>query len=381
MPPHSPVDREGKEREMSKLRKPLWIMAIVMAASMVIGAAYEQIGRQIDARRSPEPGRLVNVGGHKWQISCTGDGQPTVILESGLGDILAEWQRVQAEISSFTRVCSYDRAGYGHSDAGPLPRTSLQISSELHDLLREAGERPPFILVGHSFGGYNLRVFNGHYPSEVAGMVLADAPQEDEYEVMPPAWRQFSTDLLDRWEGQARWMPLQITFGFARLRYGRLLGKDAYLILQSKYLQARASELKGIQASAAQARASGGLGSKPLIVLTAVKQDDALKSALSPDDFAHFQESWVRILQPRLAQLSSRGKQVILPDVGHDIPGEQPGAIVNAVREIYDKTHHVNSPTVSFFVPVHRQLLPGHFQSRVAPFDTLPNYELNPTDN
>jgi pimeloyl-ACP methyl ester carboxylesterase len=252
--------------------------------------------------------------------------------------MLAEWQRVQAEISAFTRVCSYDRAGYGHSDAGPLPRTSSQISSELHDLLREAGERPPFILVGHSFGGYNVRVFNGHYPSEVAGMVLADAPQEDEYELFPPAWKQFSADLLNRWEGQARWMPLQITFGIARLKYGRLLGKDAYLILQAKYLQARASELKEIQVSAAQARLSGALGDKPLIVLTAVKQDDALKNAVSPDDFAHFQEIWVRILQPRLVQLSSRGKQVTLSDVGHDIPGEHPEAIVDAVREIYDET-------------------------------------------
>ena len=133
-------------------------------------------------------------------------------------------------------------------------------------------------------------------------------------------------------------MPLQITFGIARLRYGRLLGKDAYLILQAKYLEARASELKEIQASAAQARVSGLLGSKPLIVLTAVRQNDALKNALSPDEFVHFQEIWVRTLQPRLVQLSSRGKQVILPDVGHDIPAENPEAIVNAVRETYDET-------------------------------------------
>jgi pimeloyl-ACP methyl ester carboxylesterase len=139
----------------------------------------------MDSQRSPEAGRLVDVGGHQLKINCTGRGSPTVILESGLGDVLGEWRRAQAQISNFTRVCSYDRAGYGESDAGPLPRTSSQISGELHALLQNAGEHPRFILVGHSFGGYNVRVFNGQYPNEVAGVVLADSTQEDEYELLP----------------------------------------------------------------------------------------------------------------------------------------------------------------------------------------------------
>ncbi|HEX8881763.1 MAG TPA: alpha/beta hydrolase, partial [Candidatus Acidoferrum sp.] len=138
----------------------------------------------MDARRSPEPGRLVDVGGYRLKINCGGRGSPTVLLESGLGDVLSEWRPVQLQISTFTRVCSYDRAGYGESDAGPLPRTSLQISRELHALLQNAGEHPPYILVGHSFGGYNVRVFNGEFRNEVVGMVLADSPQEDQYELL-----------------------------------------------------------------------------------------------------------------------------------------------------------------------------------------------------
>jgi pimeloyl-ACP methyl ester carboxylesterase len=306
----------------------------------IIGAAYQQLGSRMDARRLPEPGRLVDVGGYRLKINCTGSGSPAVILESGLGDVLPEWQPVQLKISSFTRVCSYDRAGYGESDAGPLPRTSLQIARELHTALQNAGERPPYILVGHSFGGYNVRVFNGKFPDEVVGIVLADSTQEDQYELLPLAWRRFGVEQLSRWQGQAEMMPPQITFGIARLRFRKKLGPDGYLILQSKYLNARASELKEIRTSAEQARASGTLGNKPLVVLTGTQQDEALRGALSPADFTRFQELWVGTLQPRLAKLSNRGKQVILPDVGHDIPTQRPEAIVDAVHQILATDGH-----------------------------------------
>lgn len=207
-----------------------------------------------------------------------------------------------------------------------------------HTLLQNADEHPPFILVGHSFGGYNVRVFNGRYPNEVASLVLADSPQEDQYELLPSVWKQLATNQLNKWQRQAKWMPLQIELGVARLRFRKLLGNDAYLILQSKYLKARANELEVIQDSAAEARATGMIGSKPLIVLTGVKQDEALRNSLSQEDFARFQEVWVQTLQPRLARLSTRGKQVILPDVGHNIPAESPESIVKAVREIYAET-------------------------------------------
>jgi len=318
-----------------RVLRTVFISLLILAA---LGAAYQLVGSRIDARRSPEPGRLVDVGGYRLKINCTGNGSPTVILESGIGDVLPEWKQVQIRISSFARVCSYDRAGYGESEAGPMPRTSLQIARELHVLLQNAGERPPYILVGHSFGGYNVRVFNGEYPSEVAGMVLADSPQEDQYELLPVTWRQLGADLLSRWQSQVAWLPPQIALGIARLRYHRLLGPDSYLILQSKYLKARSSELEQIRTSAEQARASGKLGNKPLVVLTAVKQDETLRIALSPEDFARFQELWVKTLQPRLAKLSTRGKQVILSDMDHDIPTHGPEAIVNAVRDTYNAT-------------------------------------------
>jgi len=311
-------------------------IVLALALPLVAGAGYQQVGSMIDAHRSPEPGRLVEAGGHRLKINCTGTGSPTVILESGLGDVLVEWQTVQPQISTFAHVCSYDRAGYGESDAGSFPRTSLQIARELHTLLQKAGEHPPFILVGHSFGGYNVRVFNGQFPNEVVGLVLVDSTQEDQYELLPPEWKQLSASMLNRWQSQAKWMPLQISLGIARLRFRKQLGPDGYLILRSSYLKARASELEQIQTSAEEARAAGTCGNKPLIVLTGVQQDDSLKNALSPEDFASFQRTWIKTLQPRLAQLSTRGKQIVLSDVGHDIPAQDPTSVVNSVREIYE---------------------------------------------
>jgi len=312
---------------------PLTIVGLLTIVA-IIGAGYQRVGSNMDERRAPEPGHLVNVDGRQFQINCMGSGSPTVILESGLGDILKEWQPVQAQISKFTRVCAYDRAGYGASDAGPQPRTSRQIAVELHRLLQSAGERAPFVLVGHSFGGYNVRVFNGQFPNEVAGLVLVDSVQEDQYELLPSAWKQVGASQLSRWQSQATWMPLQIELGIARLRFRKLLGADSHLILQSKYLKARTSELEQIEISGTQAHAAGMIGNKPLIVLTGLQQDDALRKALSAEDFVRFQQIWVRTLQPRLARLSTRGKQEILPDVGHNIPVERPEAVVKAVREV-----------------------------------------------
>jgi pimeloyl-ACP methyl ester carboxylesterase len=312
----------------------LVIMCLAVLAAFG-GATYQAIGTRVDEHRSPEPGVLVDIGGYRLKIFCVGAGSPTVVLESGLGDISVEWQPVQSVIAHFARICAYDRAGYGGSDAGPMPRTSATIAKELHTVLQRAGEKPPFVLVGHSFGGYNVRVFNGKYSNEVAGLVLVDSVQEDEYKLLPPAWKQFSADLLNHYERQARTAPLLINLGIARLMLqsrGDLHPND-YLILQAKYLRARASELKNIQTSAEQARAAGLIGDKPLIVLTAGRSLDSTPiPGLSPKDLMDSQRIWAEDLQPRLAHLSTRGKQVNVLDSGHDIPGERPDVVVEAVR-------------------------------------------------
>jgi pimeloyl-ACP methyl ester carboxylesterase len=124
------------------------------------------------------PGKLVDLGGHKLHVYCTGHGRPTVVVENGLGDFSFDWTLVQSRVSPFTRICTYDRGGYGWSDPGPKPRTFAQLNLELHDALAKLGEQGPFVLVGHSYGGPVLRNFARVYPSEVAGMVIVDAAHE-----------------------------------------------------------------------------------------------------------------------------------------------------------------------------------------------------------
>ena len=144
------------------------------AATLALGLAVSAMA----ASAPPAPGTFVDLGGHRLHVNCTGKGSPTVLVENGFGDFSFDWTLVQTRVSQFTRICTYDRAGYAWSDPGPKPRTFAQINLELRDALNKLGERGPFVLVGHSFGGPVVRNFAVTYPREVAGIVLVDASFE-----------------------------------------------------------------------------------------------------------------------------------------------------------------------------------------------------------
>jgi len=120
----------------------------------------------------------VDVGGHSLNLLIGGQGSPAVVFEGGFGTGIASWSTVQKEVAAFARTVSYDRAGLGQSELGPKPRSAKQIATELHTALEKAGIKPPYVLVGHSFGGIYVRVFADMYPKEVVGMVLIDPSQE-----------------------------------------------------------------------------------------------------------------------------------------------------------------------------------------------------------
>ena len=301
----------------------------------LVSASYQAIAWRADAQRSRRPGHLVSAGEFRLNLYCTGEGRPTVVLEAGLADALDTWRGLQPDIARFARVCSYDRAGYGYSESGPMPRTSDRIASELHAALLSAGEKPPYLLVGHSFGGFNVRVFNGKYSDQVKGLVLIDATQEDQYRLLPRAWSNLSAATLRRAQRQAFWAPLYIDLGIARLQL-QLQGQQVSpVFLQSKYLKARTSEFENIQVSAEQARRADHIGDKPLMVLTASRVIDAgLRAALSEEDQMAYEQTWVGDLQLRLARLSTLGRRVVVADSGHDMPSDRPDAIVTAVRKL-----------------------------------------------
>lgn len=351
--PNSTVARPKRGRLFRWTRNAILIILVLVVAAAIAGASYQAIETRADALRFPQEGRSVDVGGHKLSIHCTGQGSPTVILDSGLGVPAIGWRSAQSEIAKFTRVCSYDRAGYGWSDPGPMPRTSAQIVKELHALLQNAGERPPYILVGHSFGGYNVRVYNGQYPDEVAGMVLVDASHEDQVALMPPAAKKYFDDQEKQLKTEQMIAPVLIRLGVARFMANKqeppkgvskdLLEESLYLTLTPKFAEATASELGSFDESAKQVRSAGTLGEKPLVVLTAGQNADEkdLPKGFPKQAFEDFHVLWVNDLQMREAHLSTRGKRILVPDSTHMIPFERPDTIVNAVREVYAA---VNSP-------------------------------------
>lgn len=131
-------------------------MALFVAA--VAGVIYEQIGERRDRQRLPQVGRSIDIGGRSLNIFCSGEGSPAVIFDSGSGEPGIVWSEIQIDIAKVTRACWFDRAGYGWSDSGPFPRTSEAMARELHELLRRTAIPPPYVLVGHSLGGLNVRV-------------------------------------------------------------------------------------------------------------------------------------------------------------------------------------------------------------------------------
>lgn len=318
----------------------LMILGLLILVT-ISGISYQTIEARVDTRRFSQEGKSVDIGGYKPNINCTGQGSPTVVLEAGLASTSFTWNRVQPGIASFTRVCSYDRAGYMWSDYSSLPRTSVQIARELHTLLQNAGEEPPYVMVGHSFGGLHVRVYNGLFPNEVTGMVLPESTHPDLLDRLPPGIKRMSDNAQKQREQQDRIAPLLYWLGIARFRsrkkienLGASYGSReyAYLNIQPQFIDTVTREAGALEESGAEVKASGTLGNKPLIVLTAGKS--VLGMPVNGKELEELQDVWINDLQMQLVHLSSRGKRIMVPDSDHNIPFERPDTIVNAVREV-----------------------------------------------
>jgi pimeloyl-ACP methyl ester carboxylesterase len=298
------------------------------------------------------PGQLVDAGGFRLNLYCMGSGSPTVVFDSGWGDWAPAWSKVQPEIAKWTRACSYDRAGTGFSDPGPMPRSSVHIAEELRTALHNAGISGPYILVGSAFGGDNVRTFADLYMDEVAGLVLDDADPDD---LEPEAMREqahrghaeLPSDLRDcrnaiaehkrqltcaqqfffRGLPEAEW-SLELNAKMLEIAQTKIAMYDAY----SSEMEETPSDETYLQ----QHRRS--FGSRPVRVLTSGNHGVGhLKSKL-PDMPKHLKyEQEITLAQARWLGLSSNAKQIFTHNSSEYIQFDEPETLINAVREVYDQ--------------------------------------------
>jgi len=343
-----------------------WLRRIAGALSgllllvLLAGFTYEQIGRARDANSlPPRVGRAIDIGGRTLNLYCSGEGSPAVILEAGGNAPGFSWALLQPRMAEFTRTCWYDRAGVGWSDPPLSPRTGASVASDLHEMLRRAGVPPPYVLVGASVGGEYVRIYTARYPGDVAGLVLVDSTHPDQHE---PA---FALSRVNRLSPFVRHLmclavPAVSRFGLLRFIAGRMdrragpsqfspEQRDALAKLSARPLALKTDAEQACAATNAgrvvstvgggnpdldnAARNAGRLGDRPLVVLTAGKHwvPDGLEK-----EAQEYHEVWVHQLQASLAQLSTRGSQVIV-DAHHGIAGEAPDAVVTAVRQVVEE--------------------------------------------
>jgi pimeloyl-ACP methyl ester carboxylesterase len=270
-------------------------------------------------------GRLVSVGDHRLHIYCTGTGSPAVVLEAGMGANHLDWIRTQPSISEATQVCSYDRAGYGWSDPGPVPRTAGQIAKELRSLLRNAEIEGPIILVGHSFGGLLSLYYARKFPQQVTGLVLIDSMHPDQFR----RFHEVGIDLpVEPGQGMIRSSRERLTFGIPDTY------KDLAFRLARK-TSARSfmfDELRSLQESIEQLEGTAQLRPLRTEVITHGRREwDRLYSD------GRMENLWTQ-LQADLARQTGARRLVVAHRSGHQIPLEDPALVDRMVRSVIADT-------------------------------------------
>ena len=337
------------------------LLSVLVPLGFIIGLFI--LGRRARARlkaRFPPPGTLVDVGdGRRLHIHATGDSStalPTVILEAGRGDISLTWADVQTELTKFTRVVSYDRAGLGWSDWSKKERTIRQVVEDLHCALIASGEKSPFVLVGHSMGGVFVRLYAQIYPDQVVGMVLVDPGHEDWMRDVNLCFR-----ILDRFNDA-------VLLSIARLlQFLNLIGllalmadccklgcplvaptqvSEAYASVffrDNKHIRACIDEVKKTNKQFAEARAAGGtvsLGEIPVLVLSAspFPVPEGCWSCLA-SAVEHGNAQRTKQLN-ELAALSSGGRLVVAEESGHHVHVDKPGVVVDGIKDVLEETRN-----------------------------------------
>lgn len=285
-------------------------LAVVLCALLLwVGSCGRRSGAPLDA--------LIDVGTHRLHINCLGAGSPTIVLDTGAGDTYEGWVPLIDSLAKEARVCAYERAGYGQSDPGPMPRGSQRAADELHLLLINSGQEGPFLLLGHSLGALNLQVYTATYPEEVVGLVLLDPP--------PLGWLvgESFPDLLELFRQEAASMR--------SLAAAAQASGEPEQQAQADFLLAVASEHEELLQSAEQAAAISSFGQLPVVVVGATEADP--RFGASAESFRLF---WNRESQ-QLSEKSDDGRFILAEGSSHYIHLDDPNLVLQVIHEMLAK--------------------------------------------
>lgn len=331
----------------------LWLVAPIGVLIGVVGfgVIYQALAASCDRRKFLPPGKLIEINDKNWHYQIMGKGHPTVIIDSGTGGTHLDWQLVQPEVAKFTKILTYDRAGYGWSEASSEPRTAEQVVSELRQLLGEVEIEPPYVLVGMSLGGLFSRLFAYHYPEEVAGIVLVDPAHERMYEETPAEWVELNKQLegllihVVPIIGRIGLLRLLVTFDSLPMAAGlfqkfppsmRPLTKALYS--QTQFGKTFSQESAAVSLSmnqVRQIRKTKRFPNIPLIVLSSGKPD----FDITQDVLQKLQE-----LHADLAKESLQGVHVVAHESGHAIQLDKPELVIDAIRQVVEKVRCSSAP-------------------------------------
>lgn len=313
---------------------------VALAGLLLLIFVYHQVASALETRRFPLPGEMVDVGTHALHLHCIGAGSPTVLVEAGSGSWSLDWRTAQQQMARHTRVCTYDRAGYGWSEAGPAPRTAQQIADELHALVNNGGIEQPFLLVAHSFGGLSARLYADQHADALTGLVLLDARHEA-FSARRPAQIRAVEAAMQAQQGSL--VRVLARTGLIRVLGPILAPPPAALpaahhpvfraqIYQPKFLESQFAEGAGLPQSEQQAGETGTLGDLPLVVVTHDPQHPTEMPGLPVAVNQEAERVW-QAVQRDLTALSTDSTFRVARGAGHNIHLERPDLVAEIVGE------------------------------------------------
>ena len=323
----------------------IWALGSVLAAGVLLvllaAASWQEVAPRVNA--APQPGILIDIGGHRLHIHCQGSGSPTVVLEAGMSGWSVDWARVQPEVSRHTRTCAYDRAGYGWSDEAPGLRSSAQVAKELRALLAGSAIEEPIVLVGHSLGGLHAQMFARTYPASVAGLVLIDSVHRDQSDRMAATRGSYEdrlvrlTGVLSRLAptGLLRLIDLPASVVAARLP-ASVRSQAVEFSFESKSYRTLAAEMRAFSRSQAEVAAAGPLPSAPHVALVSTELRD-----FPPGFDARMKKVWDTLQREQFAGAGADFVRIV-PESGHYIHLDRPEVVIESILEVVKRSRQAS---------------------------------------